>query len=84
MLSNRFKQEKKRHKSKVNAMKEALYHSFSAISSSSVTTIVGLLALVFMSFTIGRDLGFVLAKGVLLSLISIFAAYQHYYFFAMT
>ena len=72
MLSNRFKQEKMRHKSKVNAMKEALYHSFSAISSSSVTTIVGLLALVFMSFTIGKDLGFVLAKGVLLSLVSIF------------
>jgi predicted RND superfamily exporter protein len=33
---------------------------------------VGLLALVFMSFTIGKDLGIVLAKGVLLSLLSIF------------
>ena len=43
-------------------LKEALFHSFSAISSSSVTTIVGLLALVFMSFTIGKDLGLVLAK----------------------
>ncbi len=72
MLSNRYKQEKKTHSNKIDAMKEALYHSFKAISSSSVTTIVGLLALVFMSFTIGRDLGFVLAKGVLLSLISIF------------
>ena len=72
MLSNRFKQEKEKTDNKVEAMKEALYQSFKAISSSSVTTIVGLLALVFMSFTIGRDLGFVLAKGVLLSLISIF------------
>ncbi len=72
MLSNRFKQEKKTHKNKIKAMEEALYQSFKAILSSSVTTIVGLLALVFMSFTIGRDLGFVLAKGVLLSLISIF------------
>ena len=72
MLSNRYKQEKKTHSNKIDAMKEALYHSFKAISSSSVTTIVGLLALVFMSFTIGRDLGFVLAKGVLLSLVSIF------------
>lgn len=72
MLSNRYKQEKKTHSNKIDAMKEALYHSFKAISSSSVTTIVGLLALVFMSFTIGKDLGFVLAKGVLLSLVSIF------------
>ncbi len=72
MLSNRYKQEKKNHTNKVEAMKEALYHSFKSIFSSSLTTVVGLVALVFMSFTIGRDLGFVLAKGVLLSLISIF------------
>ena len=72
MLSNRFKQEKEKNPNKIEAMKEALYHSFISISSSSITTIVGLLALVFMSFTIGRDLGFVLAKGVLLSLVSIF------------
>ena len=72
MLSNRYKQEKQNYAKKEDAMKEALYHSFSAISSSSVTTIVGLLALIFMSFTIGKDLGLVLAKGVLLSLVSIF------------
>ncbi len=72
MLSNRYKQEKLTHKNKIDAMKEALYQSFKAILSSSVTTIVGLASLVFMSFTIGKDLGFVLAKGVLLSLISIF------------
>ena len=72
MLSNRYKQEKLLHKNKIDAMKEALYQSFKSILSSSITTIVGLLALIFMSFTIGRDLGFVLAKGVLLSLISIF------------
>ena len=72
MLSNRYRQEKARNKDKITAMKDALYQSFGAISSSSLTTIVGLLALVFMSFTIGRDLGFILAKGVLLSLISIF------------
>ncbi len=72
MLINRYRQEKSHEKNKIKAMKKALLHAFSAISSSSVTTIVGLLALVFMSFTIGRDLGFVLAKGVLLSLLSIF------------
>ena len=72
MLMNRYNQEKEKSTDKIQAMKEALYHAFGSIASSSVTTIVGLLALVFMSFTIGRDLGFVLAKGVLFSLVSIF------------
>ena len=72
MLMNRYTQECEKEKDKIKAMKKALYDSFGAISSSSVTTIVGLLALVFMSFTIGKDLGFVLAKGVLFSLLSIF------------
>ncbi len=72
MLMNRYDQEKQAEKDKVKAMKNALYKAFQAISSSSVTTIVGLLSLVFMSFTIGKDLGFVLAKGVLFSLICIF------------
>lgn len=72
MLSNRYRQEREKEKDKTKAMKNALYDSFKAISSSSITTVVGLLALVFMSFTIGRDLGLVLAKGVLLSLLSIF------------
>lgn len=72
MLMNRYDQERQKETDKVKAMKNALYNAFKSISSSSVTTIVGLLALVFMSFTIGRDLGFVLAKGVLFSLISIF------------
>ena len=72
MLMNRYRQEKEGEPNKVEAMKKALYYSFKSISSSSITTIVGLLALVFMSFTIGKDLGFVLAKGVLFSLVSIF------------
>ena len=72
MLMNRYNQEKEEEKDKVKAMKNALYKALQAISSSSVTTIAGLLALVFMSFKIGKDLGFVLAKGVLFSLICIF------------
>ncbi len=72
MLMNRYDQEKKNEKDNIKAMKNALYKAFKAISSSSVTTIVGLLALVFMSFKIGKDLGFVLAKGVMFSLICIF------------
>lgn len=72
MLINRYRQEKEKNNNNVEAMKEALYKSFSSIFSSSLTTIVGLITLVFMSFTIGKDLGLVLAKGVLLSLLVIF------------
>ncbi len=72
MLINRYRQEKEKNNNEIEAMKEALYRSFASISSSSITTIVGLVTLVFMSFTIGRDLGLVLAKGVLLSLLVIF------------
>lgn len=72
MLMNRYGQEKKRCSNAEEAMKAALAHSFVPISGSSVTTIVGLLALVFMSFKIGKDMGIVLAKGVFINLICIF------------
>lgn len=72
MLMNRYMQEKKENPDPATAMKNALANAFGAITSSSVTTIVGLLALVFMSFKIGQDMGIVLAKGVFISLICIF------------
>ena len=55
-----------------SAMRRALAGAFSAITASSLTTFVGLLALVFMSFKIGADLGIVLAKGVICSLVCVF------------
>ncbi len=72
MLMNRYRQEKKKEESRILAMKNALQHSIGAILGSSVTTIVGLLVLVLMSFKIGEDMGIVLAKGVAFSLFSIF------------
>ena len=72
MLAERYRQEREKISDKKEAMRAALAHAFGSISASSVTTIVGLIVLVFMSFTIGRDMGFVLSKGVLLSLVSIF------------
>src|SRR5574344_156923 len=72
MLSARYRQERATEPDKKKAMREALRYSFASISASSVTTIVGLIVLVFMSFTIGRDMGYVLSKGVFLSLVSIF------------
>ncbi|MBQ3445540.1 MMPL family transporter [Candidatus Saccharibacteria bacterium] len=74
MLATEFHREKLRGKDKISAMKSALSRAFTAISASSVTTIVGMLVLLLMSFTIGRDLGIVLAKGVFFCLISIFTA----------
>lgn len=76
MLSTRYRQEKAKPdcKDKQTAMRNAMRYSFGAIISSSVTTVVGLLVLVLMSFTIGRDMGLVLSKGVILSLISIFTS----------
>ncbi|MBQ9064406.1 MAG: MMPL family transporter [Blautia sp.] len=54
------------------AMSVALLNSFRPVLGSSVTTMVGLLMLVFMSFRIGADLGIVLAKGVFTSLLCVF------------
>ncbi|MDO4527110.1 MAG: MMPL family transporter, partial [Candidatus Saccharibacteria bacterium] len=77
MLMNRYRQEKQAIKARSKAdnqraMKAALAHSFGSISSSSITTVVGLFVLVFMSFTIGRDMGLIMSKGVILSLLTIF------------
>lgn len=72
MLLNRYREEKENNKNNLTSMKEAIKKSFPSIIGSSFTTIVGLLALLFMSFKIGTDLGIVLSKGVLISLICIF------------
>ena len=54
-----------------NAMVRAFTAAFASIASSSLTTVVGLLMLCFMSFKIGIDLGVVLAKGVFISMLAV-------------
>jgi uncharacterized protein len=54
------------------AMIEALTMSTTSILSSGLTTVIGFLALCLMQFQIGPDLGLALAKGVALSLITVF------------
>lgn len=54
------------------ALVKALANAFMPIASSSLTTIAGLSALMFMSFTIGFDIGIVLVKGIAISMISVF------------
>lgn len=53
------------------AMAMAMHKTTSAISSSALTTIFGFLALIFMRFRIGSDLGIVMAKGILFSFVSV-------------
>ncbi|MBO5502978.1 MAG: MMPL family transporter [Lachnospiraceae bacterium] len=55
---------------KKEAMANAIVATFSSIVGSSVTTIAGFIALCFMSFTLGLDIGIVMAKGVLIGVIS--------------
>ncbi|MGN0660315.1 MAG: RND family transporter [Oscillospiraceae bacterium] len=55
-----------------DAMTDALCKSTSSIFSSGLTTVIGFLALVFMRFGIGSDLGLALAKGIGISLITVF------------
>jgi len=69
MLLNRFRQEKAAGLQPYEAMSAALRNCFASVSSSALTTAAGLLMLAFMRFKIGFDMGFVLAKGVLLSLL---------------
>lgn len=55
---------------KERAMGHAISNTISSVVGSSVTTIAGFLAMCFMSFTLGIDLGIVMAKGVVLGVIS--------------
>ena len=54
---------------KKEAMAQAIAHTITSVVGSSITTIAGFIALCFMSFTLGWDLGIVMAKGVLLGVI---------------
>nr|MBQ6241016.1 MMPL family transporter [Lachnospiraceae bacterium] len=54
------------------AMTEALAECFMRITSSALTTVAGLMSLLFMSFTFGADIGMVLSKGIVCSLLGVF------------
>lgn len=53
------------------AMSNALKQSVNSILSSGATTVVGFIALLFMRFSIGTDMGIVLAKGIIISVITV-------------
>lgn len=55
---------------KTRAMSHAIKATISSVVGSSITTVAGFIALCFMSFTLGLDLGIVMSKGVVLGVIS--------------
>ena len=71
ILMSRYRQELKLETDPEKAMASALTKAFSSIAGSAFTTVVGLLAMLFMQFKIGADLGIVLAKGVFISMVCI-------------
>ena len=72
ILCHRFAEEKANFATASEAMVAALAKAIPEIGSSSLTTISGLLALATMSLGLGADLGFVLAKSIICSMISVF------------
>lgn len=70
-LLDTFTKERETGKDSVTAITNALHKSISSIMSSGATTVIGFVVLMLMRFTIGKDLGFVLAKGIVISLITV-------------
>jgi len=70
-LLHSFATNRKKHKNPETAMFHAIKSSVSTIAASGATTLFGFIALVFMDFKIGADLGINLAKGIIFSFISV-------------
>ena len=68
-LWNSYNEQLTKHDDRGEAMANAIRETLVSIVGSSITTVAGFIALCFMSFTLGRDLGIVMAKGVLLGVI---------------
>lgn len=69
-LWNSYSEQKRRFEGDKNrAMAHAISNTITSVVGSSITTIAGFLALCFMTFTLGKDLGLVMAKGVVLGVI---------------
>lgn len=69
-LLNSYEDNKIRYKNdKQRAMAHAISNTFKSVAGSSVTTIAGFAALCFMTFALGRDIGIVMSKGVVIGVI---------------
>ena len=68
-LYESYREKKKEISDKREAMAEAIYSTINSVVGSSLTTVAGFVALCFMTFTLGLDLGVVMAKGVVFGVI---------------
>ncbi len=70
-LCGSFEENRKKHDNIYIAMKEAIKESFGAIAASAATTLFGFVALMFMDFKVGADMGVSLVRGVILSFLAV-------------
>ncbi len=70
-LLHRFAEEREEKESIEDAMKSAMQKSYKSILSSGLTTVIGFAALILMKFKIGPDMGIVMAKSIVLSLVCV-------------
>lgn len=70
-LYHSYKAEKEKNQNKEQAMANAICQTAASVVGSSLTTIAGFLALCSMNLTLGKDIGIVMAKGVLFGLICV-------------
>ena len=70
-LYHKYEDLKKTNKDKKKAMELAINDTFKSVIGSSLTTIAGFLALCSMDLTLGKDIGLVMAKGVLFGLLCV-------------
>ncbi len=68
-LWHSYNEQREKHSDHKEAMAAAIHETLASVVGSSVTTVAGFAALCFMTFTLGRDLGIVMAKGVVLGVI---------------
>ena len=70
-LYHKYEMAKEKNKDTKEAMKVAIEETFTSIIGSSLTTVAGFLALCAMNLTLGKDIGLVMAKGVICGLICV-------------
>lgn len=68
-LWNCYREQRQQYPEKEDAMAHAIAVTITSVAGSSLTTVAGFIALCFMTFTLGLDLGVVMAKGVILGVI---------------
>ncbi len=70
-LYRRYEEERQNHEDRRDAMEQAILAAFRSLAGSSLTTVAGFAALCFMRLTLGRDIGVVMMKGVVLGVATV-------------